>query len=63
LDGGFTLFDMASRHIPGVGIGDVGEIIAQEKKNLPLIVHKEDAAALSLHQSPRFSGEIRDKII
>jgi hypothetical protein len=43
---------MAPRHIPGVGIRDVREIVTQEKKNLPLLVHKEDAATFSLHDTP-----------
>jgi hypothetical protein len=63
LGGGCGLFHVASRHIPGVGIGDVGEIIAQEKKNLPLFVHKEDAAALSLHETPQFWAQALSKLL
>jgi hypothetical protein len=47
---GFSLFHVTSGHIPGVGIGDVGEIVAQEQKDLPLFVYKEDAAAVPFHK-------------
>jgi hypothetical protein len=50
---GFSLFHVTSGHIPGVGIGDVGEIVAQEQKDLPLFVYKEDAAAVPLCEGPQ----------